>query len=434
MRISRLRALALLSATFPVTSVTAAALATSDSFNLFTRDASVCGGNENLTQCGQNLPSTFCCPVKTTCLSLNNTGTAAALCCPPDSDCSFIQPVSCDISLQDPVKYPTSYLKVGDLTKTLGKCGSNNKCCPLGFDCSNGLCKISDKTKEAPTSTASSSSTPTSTSSSTPTSTNRSSPINVEPTRIPNKFPAGAVLAGFFPGILLGLLIALGIFFFLKRRDAQWKAGANSNRTSKLFGGPPPRPKISDPIYQTGMSERTDFMHARSASGNSIPPEKLPSAQQAGVGFGGYYQSNNRPVTGSTGTLVSPEQQARNNHSLGAPFETPTRPSKPIQGKRVRALFSKSPSLRSKGSTRSQNTVGQNRGSLETIDILMRTQPGFGLPPPTLQPLRYDGNRQEGEPQTPPIAFADVYRAAGVSPPKSEFNTTARPSTDTTRF
>jgi len=213
---------------------------------------------------------------------------------------------------------------------------------------------------------------------------------------------------------------------FLLRRRSKRKVD-KEDRDSHIFGGPAPRAKISDPIYKPGMSDRSEFMHARTASGNSISPEHMLSSQQADLGFGRYYQPNQRPITGSTGTLVSPAQQELNKKSLGPPFETPTRPAhKPA---RVRALFSKSPSTRSKNSIKSRRTLGQSSGSLETIDILMRTQPGVGFPPPNLQPFKY----KEGErPKTP--TFDDVYRAAGVSPPKSEYDTRARPSVDTTRF
>ncbi|KAF2435168.1 hypothetical protein EJ08DRAFT_391967 [Tothia fuscella] len=435
MRSTRLRAVALLSAVYTAASVSAAALASADTHHLFARDTQVCGGNANYTQCGQNLPSTFCCPGSTTCLRLNNTDTATALCCPPNSDCSFIQPISCDMSLQDPVKNPTSYLKTEDLSRIMAQCGTDGKCCPLGYECDNSLCRMQDSTKKAPFPSSSSSATPSATSTTTSTSdptttpTKTSSPANMSPTAVPNKFPAGAVFAGFFPGIILGLLIALGIFFFLKRRKQKAKEGYGYERESKLFGGPPPRPKISDPIYQNGMSDRTDFMHARSASSNSIPPEMLPNSQQGNTGFGGgYYHNqqpssnntkNNRPYTDSTtATFVSPSTQQK---SLDAPFETPTRPQR-HPTKRVRALFSKSPSLRSKPSLKAKdrNTLGKSRGSLETIDILMREQAPLTPAPPAmgmLQPLRYDS----GGPGTPPVkvAYEDAYRAAGVSPPKS---------------
>jgi septal ring-binding cell division protein DamX len=435
---SRLRDLTLLcwvSATFPVASVSAAAV---DILSLFPRDTLTCPGSSNLLQCGQGLPSNFCCPPSSTCLSLNNTGTQAALCCPSGSDCSFIQPVSCDTTLQNPSIFPNSSLHIGDPTASLKLCGT--QCCPLGYECQSNVCAMLNSTKAAPTTTASNSktATATSTASSTSTATGTSSPASVEPVRTAsNKFSAGAVLAGLFPGILIGLLIAAAVYFFLKKR--RQRKQNDSDRESHLFGGPAPRQKISEPIYQPGMSDRTDFMHARTASGNSIPQSQIPSSQQANVGFGGYYrpqQQSDRPITGSTGTLVSPTQQEHNQNTskLGAPFETPTRPAKPVQGGRVRALFSKSPSQRSK---QSRQTLGQSTGSLETIDVLMREQPGLGLPPPTLPPFQYTpDNGSKERPETPQTTYADVYRAAGLSPPKSEFGggTNARPSIDSRRF
>jgi hypothetical protein len=433
---SRLRDLTLLcwvSATFPATSVLAAAV---DTLSLFSRNALTCPTDSSLLQCGQGLPSNFCCPSTSKCIPLNNTGTQAALCCPSGSDCSFIQPISCDLTLQDPTKYPNSSLHVGDPSVALKKCST--QCCPLGYECQSNVCAMLNSTKATQSTTAATSATATAKSTSSPpaVATESSSPVSVEPVRSSSsKISAGAVMAGLFPGIIIGLLIAAGIYFFLKKRKQRNQD--SKDRESHLFGGPAPRTKISDPIYQPGMSDRTDFMHARSASGSSIPQNQIPNSQQANAGFGGYYQPQqraDRPVTGSTGTLVSPTQQDRNKTAaLGAPFETPTRPAKSVQGGKVRALFSKVPSQRSR---KSRQALGQSTGSLETIDVLMSQQPGLGLPPPMLQPFQYRPDGGKTRPSTPQTTYSDVYRAAGISPPKSEFGgpATARPSIDDRRF
>jgi len=217
-------------------------------------------------------------------------------------------------------------------------------------------------------------------------------------------------------------LLMFGILFFLKRRREN--RADDKDRDSGLFGGPAPNPKISEPIYQPGMSDRSDFVHARSASGNSIPPENLQT-----TAYSGFYQPNQyRPLTGSTRTLVSPNQQDRNVNKLAPAFETPTRSTKPPQNGRVRALFAKTPSLRSANSvSKSRNTLGKSVASLETIDVLMPPgPPGFGMPPAGVPGYQNDRVR----PRTPETSYSDVYRAAGISPPKSEYTTQPRPSVE----
>jgi hypothetical protein len=132
----------------PATETLLAPVSEAHSFGLLPRD-SVCGGSTDLTQCGFGLPSGWCCPASTICLPLNNTGTITSLCCPKGSDCSIIQPITCNTTEQNPSTFPSSSLHSADLTKALPLCGS--KCCPLGFSCSSsGTCTMDAATKQAP--------------------------------------------------------------------------------------------------------------------------------------------------------------------------------------------------------------------------------------------------------------------------------------------
>lgn len=397
-------------------SISALVVGTVDTNTLLLRDT--CGGQSNLTSCGQGLPSDFCCATGNICLPLNNTGVQTAICCPAGRDCTSINVITCDISFQDASKYPALPLHISDLTKTLPKCG--NGCCPIGYECvGNDQCTMKDTTKEAPistTTTSSSASTFTpltnTLSASSSTSTSTSSPLAILPSQTADKkktSSVGLVFAGLIPGLIVGALIVFGVLYFLKKRREKRRSRDDS---SSYFGPPTPHPnqppKISEPIYQPGMSDRTVFTHVRTASGHSIPPEQQSR-------YDSYYKSNQQRSTGSA-TLVSPRYNGKSVRTLDPPFETPTRPQRTAQQSHVRGLFSKSPSVRTTNSRMSRKTLGKSTSSMETISMLM------GEP------------RVPSYQQTPNMrqtTYSDVYRAAGISP--SRVPVTARPSLDTQR-
>lgn len=91
-------------------------------------------------QCGDGLPSNFCCQSGTSCLALaQNT---AALCCPEGGDCSQIRPITCSIDLQNATAYPASPVHTANLTGELPSCGTG-LCCPFGYSCSgNSICVL----------------------------------------------------------------------------------------------------------------------------------------------------------------------------------------------------------------------------------------------------------------------------------------------------
>ncbi|KAM3086526.1 hypothetical protein ACMFMG_000656 [Clarireedia jacksonii] len=233
------------------------------------------------TQCNNaGLPSDFCCPSTSTCIPLAQNTTL--LCCPSGSDCTTVQPIPCDISIQNITAHPDNTLKTTALTATLLKCGT--ACCPFGYSCVGGNCVMNHdqqdsvpgktvsssasaapstaSTKPSGTSTAAgisvtilsnpSSTSTSSASSSTSTSSASSStstPIIISPlSRTCEKFPVGAILAGFFPGVVIGILSTLLIVCLIRARNRK----EDRNKNSPDFGN------ISDPVATSDM--RTDFL------------------------------------------------------------------------------------------------------------------------------------------------------------------------------
>ncbi|KAI5924722.1 hypothetical protein F4810DRAFT_115806 [Camillea tinctor] len=89
--------------------------------------------------CGQGLPGNFCCESGHTCIALASSTTA--LCCPGGSNCSVIQPIPCDIQLQNVTAFPESEVFTTNLSRSLPACG-NGACCPFGFLCNGDKCVI----------------------------------------------------------------------------------------------------------------------------------------------------------------------------------------------------------------------------------------------------------------------------------------------------
>lgn len=88
----------------------------------------------NYDQCGQGLPSNFCCSSGTSCLSL--AAATTVICCPEGNDCSQIEPITCTIGFQNATAYPTLAVHTTNLTGQLPTCGTG--CCPFGFTCKSG--------------------------------------------------------------------------------------------------------------------------------------------------------------------------------------------------------------------------------------------------------------------------------------------------------
>ncbi|RAL11372.1 uncharacterized protein BO97DRAFT_392452 [Aspergillus homomorphus CBS 101889] len=239
------------------------------------------------TQCsGSNLPSTFCCPSTSTCISLDDS--SSAICCPAGQSCDYIEPITCDVQLQNATSHPKNSVHTTRLDESLAKCGS--KCCPFGYTCTgNSLCSLDTSTASTATAsttkpTATISSTASTTSSSTPSSlataisatdprvsksSTTSQDTNTNTTASPltcPQYPTAAILAGFFPGMLLGVtatLLSLVLYrtYRRKHQPASAKVAQFTRRSSKgtLIG-------ISSPMPSDETAYRTDFLLRRTQS------------------------------------------------------------------------------------------------------------------------------------------------------------------------
>ncbi|KAI0975324.1 hypothetical protein F4678DRAFT_323308 [Xylaria arbuscula] len=169
---------------------------------------------------GAGLPSDFCCLTTDTCLTL--AGNSTVLCCPQGSDCSTIEAIPCDVSLQDPAKNPQAVIKTTALTAALPTCG--DVCCPFGYSCDkNTNCIENEDQSQKPLTAVSSSSTVVSSSSTTtqsPTSTATSSAA-ISTSTLPTSSPASSRVeglssgaeAGIAIGAILGVLLVLAVIF-----------------------------------------------------------------------------------------------------------------------------------------------------------------------------------------------------------------------------
>ncbi|KAI9676250.1 MAG: hypothetical protein M1829_003079 [Trizodia sp. TS-e1964] len=234
---------------------------------LLPRDSSNTCTIPNFSRCPDlNLPPNFCCPSSNTCISLVNS--TAAVCCPAGQTCSYIRPISCDLSAQNSSSHPDATFKSQDLSTPLPTCGDS--CCPRGYSCdpNSTICTTVDGS--ATNSSSTTSSRPSSAASSTPTSLAPSlAPISSSNGTIAapssscsdDPFPAKAVVAGFFPGLLLGAFLAVGISFLISRRQKR--------SASPDFGSISAR--VSDPIYNDQGAIRTDFLRRSSPSMRPAP-------------------------------------------------------------------------------------------------------------------------------------------------------------------
>ena len=174
-----------------------------------------------------------------------------------------------------------------------------------------------------------------------------STPANATPTPPqPSDYPARAVLAGLFPGIILGALLCATIFFFLRRRSSQRLA--ESERDSWFDIGPRNRQSqmrqqnrkaqspqkqgrnISDPIYNAQTSNRTDFLKHNPSSddtssdgnGKTHPPVTPERNQRwyrsPRLGMGTWSSTLTVP------TLSTPTPQKHRENKLAAQDTTPT--------------------------------------------------------------------------------------------------------------
>lgn len=269
--LSKLALIFLISAIVPSASALVAALSVAEVLGVLQgRQASTCPGSS--VRCSDSkLPPNFCCPSDATCISLDSS--SSALCCPKGADCSKIQPISCDLSLQDVSGVPDAAIKTTRLKDKQQSCGINT-CCPFGYSCDNdSQCVINKATSSTGATTTSASTSSTSTTSTTkPSATGIDStkPAAAENTPLCPRFPGGAVAAGFFPGMLVGAVMALIGVICLGRRhreedrpyskDSGWSSlhkHSNSYTRGRKAGGT--ITGISGPIPMQGGA-RTEFL------------------------------------------------------------------------------------------------------------------------------------------------------------------------------
>lgn len=229
----------------------------SDALRRLERRADTCP-SENPVSCSavdSQLPSNFCCGKDTTCVSIDQS--SSAICCPKGQNCDNIGTINCDVSLQDASKN-TGPIFTSNLDQKLPTCG--DKCCPFGYNCGKANDKdvcVLDKSRAGAASTTRVTSTTSATVTATPTSL--ASGIDSKdplPTKEASNFPTGVFLAGFFPGIVVGILATLAWVVLTKRNNKP-----PSSRGLKMSGTNGERPFISGPIKDIRHSnERSDFL------------------------------------------------------------------------------------------------------------------------------------------------------------------------------
>ncbi|CAG8978131.1 hypothetical protein HYALB_00000804 [Hymenoscyphus albidus] len=220
--------------------------------SIFARQSSTCPDPTYSTCANTKLPDNFCCPPVSTCLEL--AGSTTLLCCPAGADCSAIQAVSCDITQQNATLHQNNILKTTALGNAMETCGAG--CCPFGFHCNGTICSIDGTQDAKPTRLPASSPTSSNTPITSPTSPS-SSPVD---TASCPKFPAVAVIAGFFPGLALGVLLTIaGICLLGAHRRKGDRRGSGSS-----FGN-----TISEPQPSSTNDMRTDFLRKPPGSPSS---------------------------------------------------------------------------------------------------------------------------------------------------------------------
>ncbi|UNI14589.1 hypothetical protein JDV02_001204 [Purpureocillium takamizusanense] len=274
---------------------------------IFGRD-NFCASN-GLQQCSADLPSEFCCPKGSSCMSL--AGQTTVLCCPQDSKCEKIQPITCNIREQDPRKNPQAPIKTTLFDAPLQKCGAD-LCCPFGYTCATSgkeCTKDADQTTRPKASQSSSAATPSATISSTPATASTANPQATRTTGDPaapaatttspsQQEPSSdsgpektSIIGGAVGGCLVSLLIITVIFLYFRRR----RQAANSEKSgfsrSNSSGSGPYGAVISAPVLHPG-TYRSDFLRGS-------PPREFPSTPRTPPPY------NNNPRAGQNPPRIS---------------------------------------------------------------------------------------------------------------------------------
>ncbi|KAI1341539.1 hypothetical protein F5Y15DRAFT_359378 [Xylariaceae sp. FL0016] len=239
----------------------------------------------DFSKCSQpGLPANFCCNNDSTCTVL--AGNTTVLCCPSGSDCSTIQPITCNLTFQDPAANPSAEIKTTVLDGKLETCDSG--CCPFGYHCVDHNCiKNEDQTQKPEGGASTGDGKPTTSATSDPTAGGTSA-ASVKPTNTavdggvaggaesaapssdtPDATAArtmntAAIVGGVVGGIVA--LIAIIAAIMLLRHRRKQKAAKKRLSSSSSFGN-----FISQPIPQNEYtSGRSDFISKTQAQSSSI--------------------------------------------------------------------------------------------------------------------------------------------------------------------
>lgn len=312
--LQKLSFVCLLLSTVPLTAAFSMAVTTGHAVGLLQRDAGSCP-NSNHNRCDDpKLPSNFCCPKGLTCISLDDS--TSALCC-PDGECALIQPIVCDVRLQNPDVSPGNPLMTTKLDKDLPKCG--HSCCPHGYSCQGGnTCRRAKATSTTSSQTTTSSTQTAQTASSFSTNTQEATATATTtmflfPTSASGMnetsaswnadcptFPGGAIAAGFFPGLITGALITLLAMICIgqrrqkkaSQRKYQSKSGHFRSRSSDSA-----IINISDPMPgQIDNSVRTDFLrHTPSYDGDASSNYSKSRFHRTGSRVKSFFNASPKP-------------------------------------------------------------------------------------------------------------------------------------------
>jgi hypothetical protein len=368
--------------------------------DITTLETKTCGSVPGLVQCGSGFPFEFCCPSSSTCTPLNSTAAMAAICCPKGEDCSFIQPITCDVNQLNATLHPDNQVHLSDtIGIELPKCGT--QCCPLGYGCAGGMCSA-----EAAAASSTISSVATATSTSNPTNqpfVSQTEAPTAAPVVTERGFNGRSFAAGLFPGLVLGALGTLALIWVIKkRRERQAK-----ERFSGDFGHV--ARTISDPIYDPQYSQRSDFIRSNSRSTRAdsttgMVQKNTPRAKSIWdrtpkLGFSGWNSTPNSNGTAiynnasaantNLGTAVltnstprPPPPAIRAGHHTD-PYTTPNMTPAQSSTRSHRSHSRSHKSTKAKYTPQGQSnrpTTPVRSTSTETIDVLMPA-PSFLAPP-----------------------------------------------------
>jgi len=269
-----------------------------------------------------NFPNYFCCPPGQRCLSL--AGNTTLLCCPDGSDCSKIQPVPCDISLQDGEKNPDAVVKTTALGGTLGRC--DGQCCPFGYTCRGTDCVMDSNQNAVPIQTNTAKPGPTSTGSARTSATSGAGPSTTADATNPTNNPSttsgspseastassGPPVAAIAGGVTAAVVVLIGVAvlaFILLRKKKKKESEAGSppklSRSTSSFGN-----LISGPIMAENAAIRSDFAR--------VPGPRDPADDPASVTGAVLDSSANSPD--SNALLTAPPPAAAQRQSGGIAY------------------------------------------------------------------------------------------------------------------